>query len=417
MIQSSLARRTLCSLSLAMAMGFGIVAPVAAEETPYDARFPLLAEIIAPVNTATISGNGDWVVYEGLNDQGLGEVTAHNWRTGEIRSTEGLEPDMYMADWVVTPDASKVVIEYVSGVYVWDTAAGTQTPVGDRSSVRWSAGISPDGRYVSVEDWESGSDVYDMATGQVVFHSTELVVFASDGDYVELFWEDSRIRANRIDLNSAHQQVGSSKLTIAQMCDELVLSCNVERATARDGWDDAATNEIALYIGSFTASTSGDVFVDYYQSRIEVRDGSATTATNLASATTLHEVTHAWDYTPGDAEVTRLYQAYFARTPDVGGVVYWIGLQHEGHALADIAVWMSDSEEFRNLYEGTDNATYVSAIYENVLGRAEDPDGYAYWLGLLDAGELDRAGVVYWVTQNTEFINSYPFTPIYLAQQ
>ena len=116
------------------------------------------------------------------------------------------------------------------------------------------------------------------------------------------------------------------------------------------------------------------------------------------------------DYTPADADVLRLYQAYFARTPDLGGAKYWIeSVLRQGYSVEQIALWMSETQEFTNNYAGKSNGEYMSAVYGNVLGRTPDSEGYAYWLDLLDSGQLDRSGVVFWIAQNEEFRRQFQF--------
>lgn len=133
--------------------------------------------------------------------------------------------------------------------------------------------------------------------------------------------------------------------------------------------------------------------------------------TRFADATTVDGIVQATDYAnTADAPVLRLYQAYFNRAPDVDGAKYWLGIRRDGYDLLDIAGFMSVSKEFANTYAGTSDAEYVELVYQNVLGRGFDQEGYDYWLGLLESGQLDRPGIVFWITQNTEFIVNYPFT-------
>ena len=139
-------------------------------------------------------------------------------------------------------------------------------------------------------------------------------------------------------------------------------------------------------------------------------EGSAS-VTRFADSATVSGIVLATDYSnSADAPVLRLYQAYFNRDPDVEGAKYWLGIRRGGYDLGQIASFMAASDEFRNTYAGTTDAQYVELVYRNVLGRSFDQDGYDYWLGLLAADNLDRAGIVYWVTQNNEFIGDYPFT-------
>ncbi len=106
-----------------------------------------------------------------------------------------------------------------------------------------------------------------------------------------------------------------------------------------------------------------------------------------------------------DAQVLRLYVAFFNRQPDVVGANYWVGVRSDGSPLGDIVGFFTLSEEFKNNYDGTSNEQYVGAVYNNVLGREFDQVGFDYWLDLLETGQLDRAGVVQWISINAEFVN------------
>ena len=81
----------------------------------------------------------------------------------------------------------------------------------------------------------------------------------------------------------------------------------------------------------------------------------------------------------------RLYQAAFARTPDLGGLGYWIAQVDDGAKLFDIASGFLGSDEFKTKYGANPtNAEYTRALYLNVLHREPDPDGYAYFNALLE---------------------------------
>ena len=81
----------------------------------------------------------------------------------------------------------------------------------------------------------------------------------------------------------------------------------------------------------------------------------------------------------------RLYQAAFARTPDLGGLGYWIAQVDDGAKLLDLASGFLGSPEFASKYGANPtNQEYTRALYLNVLGREPDANGYAYWSALLD---------------------------------
>ncbi len=134
-------------------------------------------------------------------------------------------------------------------------------------------------------------------------------------------------------------------------------------------------------------------------------------AQTVEDATTIDEIVASPEFTTADADVLRLYYAFFDRAPDLGGAKYWIGIADQGVTLDQIADNFAASEEFALTYGQPNNEEFLEAIYANVLGREPDAGGFAYWLDLLERNELSRGGVVRWVAANDEFINAYPFTP------
>jgi hypothetical protein len=90
----------------------------------------------------------------------------------------------------------------------------------------------------------------------------------------------------------------------------------------------------------------------------------------------------------GDAgEGYRIYQAAFARTPETGGLSFWVAALDRGATLHDVASGFVDSAEFKAAYGATPSSAHiVDLFYQNVLGRAGDQAGVSYWTGLLDHG-------------------------------
>jgi uncharacterized delta-60 repeat protein len=91
------------------------------------------------------------------------------------------------------------------------------------------------------------------------------------------------------------------------------------------------------------------------------------------------------------AQVYRLYQAAFNRTPDAGGLGYWLHAQEGGASLRSIAADFINGAEFKQLYNGANEEAFVTQLYQNVLHRAPDAAGLAYWADHLktDATRLD----------------------------
>ena len=107
--------------------------------------------------------------------------------------------------------------------------------------------------------------------------------------------------------------------------------------------------------------------------------------------------------------VSRLYLAAFNRIPDQPGLINWVNYARAGYSLQSVADTFTASQEFTNRYGAMSNTDYVTALYQNVLGRAPDPAGLANWTGLLASG-TSRGGVLIGFSQSTEGINLFAFT-------
>jgi secreted trypsin-like serine protease len=108
-------------------------------------------------------------------------------------------------------------------------------------------------------------------------------------------------------------------------------------------------------------------------------------------------------YQARTAAVTRLYRAFFLRDPDTSGLTYWWKKINGGTGLSSIASVFSQSSEFNNRYGSLNNGQYVDLVYQNVLGRAPDAGGRAYWKGQLDKGTRTRGGVMIGFSESNEY--------------
>lgn len=88
--------------------------------------------------------------------------------------------------------------------------------------------------------------------------------------------------------------------------------------------------------------------------------------------------------------VTRLYESLLDRAPDAGGLDYWM-LQLAGDGtLEDVSQAILGSAELAGQVPQA-NGAYVSWLYDQVLGRAADAGGLAYWTARLTNGDVSRA--------------------------
>ncbi len=93
----------------------------------------------------------------------------------------------------------------------------------------------------------------------------------------------------------------------------------------------------------------------------------------------------ALDIDGGAGQAYRLYRAAFDRPADNAGLGFWIKAIDGGTSMVDIAAGFTASAEFRTMYGAApSNAELVGKLYQNILDRASDQGGYAYWVKALD---------------------------------
>ena len=103
--------------------------------------------------------------------------------------------------------------------------------------------------------------------------------------------------------------------------------------------------------------------------------------------------------------LVRLYHATFDRTSDIEGIGYWARQLAKGEIVfAEVAAAFMASDEFAELYpDGLSDEEFVTLLYQNVLKREPDNEGKAYWLKVLDEGNL-RSEVLMGFADSDEFI-------------
>jgi hypothetical protein len=76
-----------------------------------------------------------------------------------------------------------------------------------------------------------------------------------------------------------------------------------------------------------------------------------------------------------------LYKAAFNRTPDAGGLGYWISKMDTGMGYSSVAQNFVNSSEFKAAFGGSNPTvnTLVTKLYNNVLNRTPDAGGLAFW--------------------------------------
>lgn len=107
---------------------------------------------------------------------------------------------------------------------------------------------------------------------------------------------------------------------------------------------------------------------------------------------------------PLDGEIARLYQAYFDRLPDQGGMAFYRDGRAGGRSLESVSEEFLGSPEFVAIYGSLSNGAFIEQLYRNVLGRNGDSGGIGFWTSQLNAGR-SRSGVVIEFAQSSEFVD------------
>jgi hypothetical protein len=84
-------------------------------------------------------------------------------------------------------------------------------------------------------------------------------------------------------------------------------------------------------------------------------------------------------------DVDRIFRRFLKRQSDPGGRTYWINAMRGGRSLRKFRAQLFASNEYFTK-AGSTNEGFVNAAYADVLGRAPDAAGRAYWIHKLDTG-------------------------------
>jgi hypothetical protein len=98
------------------------------------------------------------------------------------------------------------------------------------------------------------------------------------------------------------------------------------------------------------------------------------------------------------------------RLPDEGGYNWWLGEIETGrHTLNSMAAGFIDSSEFKALSDSDNsgvisNEEFILHMYNGVFGRTPDAGGLAWWVGQLDTEEKTQPDAFISMTQSNEYV-------------
>ena len=106
-----------------------------------------------------------------------------------------------------------------------------------------------------------------------------------------------------------------------------------------------------------------------------------------------------------DDQMARLYEAYFDRAPDGGGLTFWREQRAGGRSLDSVSDEFARSPEFAETYGALGDEAFVDLVYGNVLDRDPDAGGRAFWLDQLANGRT-RGSLMTLFSESPEFIET-----------
>ncbi|NNF54502.1 MAG: DUF4214 domain-containing protein [Acidimicrobiales bacterium] len=205
---------------------------------------------------------------------------------------------------------------------------------------------------------------------------------------------------------------GNAEWTVSHLHFEVVDpdGNNVNPAPLVDAALERALHPIDVDPAEVSPFADFDTFAERLYQTVHGRSGTLTERRDLADTVNTVGMNAALEdvITPNStgASLDRLYEAYFLRAADTDGIHYWMDQYRGGASLTDIANWFAESDEFKNRYGGKPFGDFLDQLYVDVLHRAPDASGKAYWLGLLETGQLTRGSIVIQFTEGAEMINS-----------
>ncbi|MBS1847470.1 MAG: DUF4214 domain-containing protein [Actinobacteria bacterium] len=97
------------------------------------------------------------------------------------------------------------------------------------------------------------------------------------------------------------------------------------------------------------------------------------------------------------------YATLLQREPDPAGGAFWATRLAQTGRNDLIVASIAGSSEYFNGRSSSDISTFVTNLYRDLLGRAVDPSGLAYWSNQLSSQALDRAALALSLADSNEY--------------
>jgi hypothetical protein len=100
--------------------------------------------------------------------------------------------------------------------------------------------------------------------------------------------------------------------------------------------------------------------------------------------------------------VTALYRQFLGRAPDPGGLAYWSAYLYQGGTIEALSQALVSSPEYYEVRGGGTADGFLTAVFQDALGRAIDPAALTYFEGQM-AGGASAADVAAAIFSSDEY--------------
>jgi hypothetical protein len=231
------------------------------------------------------------------------------------------------------------------------------------------------------------NDQYFVGVYNVPFMSAKGLSFTSESVNGDTLYETTALASQMLP--------GSTNITATARDDAITQNKADNVIDAGAGLDKVVYGKAST---SYTITAAGGA--------VTVRDTTGADGTDtLTNVERLHfaDKDVAFDVSGTAGQAYRVYQAAFGRTPDAGGLGFWISAMDHGSSLASVAAGFAASAEFKTVYGANPTGTeIVQKFYQNVLHRDGEPAGVTYWANVLDQKLATLAEVLVGFSESPE---------------
>ncbi len=192
--------------------------------------------------------------------------------------------------------------------------------------------------------------------------------------------------------------VGNDSISGGAGNDTIVAGTGNDTVDGGSGYD---VIELAGNVSDYTTSVEDGVLTLKHSttSTTVSDDGDTTTTITTVDATTIISNAEILSFSDGNtialatdeeqASILNLYQTLLGRDADADGAEYWLD---SGLSVSEIAQAFIDSDEYQASHSSDTDVQFLTALYEDALGREADYEGGVFWVDELESG-VSRADV------------------------